>query len=151
MKTPPPLAAEMRTRLVKAARAAAQAAYSPYSNFPVGSAVLAGSGGIYAAGNVENASYGLSLCAERGAIVAAVSAGERTLTAVAVYTPTTTPTAPCGACRQVLNEFGPSAAVLCVCDSAQRLETTLSALLGEAFGPRNLLRTAVQPASRKAR
>jgi len=151
MKTPPPLGAAMKARLVKAARAAAQAAYSPYSNFPVGSAVMAGSGRIYAAANVENASYGLSLCAERGAIVAAVSAGERSLTAVAVYTPTPSPTAPCGACRQVLNEFGPSAAVLCVCDSSQRLETTLSALLGDAFGPRNLLKAGVQPALRKAR
>lgn len=125
-------------RLEKAARAAAKTAYAPYSKFPVGSAVLAGSGKIYAGANVENASYGLCNCAERTAIFTAVAAGEKEIAAVAVYTATRTPTAPCGACRQVINEFGPQAAIVSVCDSAQRLDTTLPALFGEAFGPKNL-------------
>jgi cytidine deaminase len=126
-------------RLEKAARAAAKRSYSPYSKFRVGSAVLAGSGKVYAGCNVENASYGLCNCAERSAIFTAASAGERKIRAVAVYTPTATPTAPCGACRQVINEFGPHAIVVSVCNSARRIDTTLPALLGEAFGPKNLL------------
>lgn len=126
-------------RLEKAARSAAKRSYSPYSKFPVGAAILAGSGKIYTGCNVENASYGLCNCAERSAIFAAASAGERAVRAVAVYTPTATPTAPCGACRQVINEFGPDARVVSVCDSAQRIDTTLTALLGAAFGPKNLL------------
>jgi len=126
-------------RLEKAARDAAKRSYSPYSKFRVGSAILAGSGKVYTGCNVENASYGLCNCAERSAIFTAASAGERTIRAVVVYTPTTTPTAPCGACRQVINEFGPDAVVVSVCKSAKRIDTSLPALLGEAFGPKNLL------------
>src|SRR5881398_1853491 len=125
-------------RLEKAARAAAKASYSPYSKFRVGTAVLAGSGKIYSGCNVENASYGMCNCAERTAIFTAAAAGERKIEAVVVYTPTPTPTTPCGACRQVINEFGPHAIVISTCNSAKRIETTLPALLGEAFGPRNL-------------
>jgi cytidine deaminase len=124
--------------LIRTARAAAKKAYAPYSKFPVGAAVLAGSGKIYAGCNVENASYGLCNCAERSAIFAAASAGERVIRAVAIYTPTATPTAPCGACRQVINEFGPTALVVSVCDSAERTEATLDQLLPAAFGPANL-------------
>src|SRR3954471_23684405 len=102
-------------RLETAARAAAKASYSPYSKFRVGTAILAGSGKIYQGCNVENASYGLCNCAERSAIFTAASAGERKIRAVVVYTPTPTPTAPCGACRQVINEFGPSAQVVSIC------------------------------------
>jgi cytidine deaminase len=126
-------------RLEKAAKLAAKNSYSPYSKFRVGTAILAGSGKIYTGCNVENASYGLCNCAERTAIFTAAAAGERKIRAVAVYTPTATPTAPCGACRQVINEFGPHAIVVSVCDSAKRIDTTLPALLGEAFGPKNLL------------
>jgi cytidine deaminase len=125
-------------RLEKSARAAARASYSPYSKFPVGAAVLTSSGKIFAGCNVENASYGLCNCAERTAIFSAAAAGERTLKAVVVYTPTPTATSPCGACRQVINEFGPDALVLSVCDSADTIETTLAALLPAAFGPKNL-------------
>ena len=78
--------------------------------------------------------------AERTAIFNAVAAGERTVRAVAIYTPTAQPTAPCGACRQVINEFGPEAVVISVCATAARLETTLAALLPAAFGPDNLAR-----------
>ncbi len=127
-----------RRRLEKAARAATKACYAPYSKFRVGAAVLAGSGKIYAGCNVENASYGLCNCAERTAIFTAIAAGEHKLKAVVVYTPTPVPTMPCGACRQVINEFGPHAVVASVCNSAKRIDTTLPALLGEAFGPKNL-------------
>jgi len=125
-------------RLEKAARAAARSAYAPYSKFRVGAAVLTGSGKIFAGANVENASYGLCNCAERTAIFAAVAAGERKVRAVVVYTPTATPTSPCGACRQVINEFGPTAIVVSCCDRPARIETTLRRLLPEAFGPGNL-------------
>src|SRR3954466_13890091 len=133
-------------RLEKAARLAAKASYSPYSKFRVGTAVLAGSGKISSGCNVENASYGLCNCAERTAIFTAATAGERTLKAVVVYTPTPTPTMPCGACRQVINEFGPQALVISVCNSAKRIETTLPALLSEAFGPENLIRGSTRKA-----
>lgn len=138
MKTIPTLPARLRRRLEQAARTAARAAYAPYSEFPVGSAVLAGSGKIYTGCNVENASYGLCNCAERTAIFTAVAAGERKIRAVVVYTPTPGPSAPCGACRQVINEFGPEALVSSVCDSADRLDTTLEQLLPSAFGPDDL-------------
>lgn len=125
-------------RLEKAARAAAGQAYAPYSRFPVGAAVVAGSGKVYSGCNVENASFGLCNCAERTAIFSAVAAGERAIGAVVVYTPTPLPTAPCGACRQVINEFGPEALVISICDSKNRIDTRLSALLPGAFGPGDL-------------
>jgi cytidine deaminase len=125
-------------RLEKAARAAAAGAYAPYSRFPVGAAVIGASGRVYAGCNVENASYGLCNCAERTAIFTAVAAGERSIKAVAVFTPTPLPTAPCGACRQVIHEFGPEALVISVCDSKARIETRLAALLPAAFGPGDL-------------
>src|SRR6476659_4551597 len=112
-------------RVESAARGAAKASYSPYSKFRVGTAVLAGSGKIYGGCNVENASYGLCNCAERTAIFSALAAGEHVITAVAVYTPTDTATSPCGACRQVINEFGPEALIISVCDSRDRIDTTL--------------------------
>ncbi|HWA08401.1 MAG TPA: cytidine deaminase [Opitutaceae bacterium] len=135
---PPTLTPSVRRRLESAARRAAGAAYAPYSKFRVGAAVLAGSGKIYAGSNVENASYGLCNCAERTAIFAAASAGERRIRAVAVYTPTSQPTPPCGACRQVINEFGPRALVITLGRGAQRRESPLDQLLPEAFGPENL-------------
>jgi len=127
-------------RLEKAARAASARAYAPYSGFSVGAAVLAGSGKIYAGCNVENASYGLCTCAERTAIAGAVSAGERKIRAVAVYTPTAKPTAPCGACRQIIFEFGPDVSVTSVCDSAERIDTRIAALLPSAFSGKSLKR-----------
>ena len=136
----PPLSASTRSALEQAARAAAAASYSPYSKFRVGAAVLATSGKIYAGCNVENASYGLCNCAERTAIFTAIAAGERAFDAVAIYTPTSAPASPCGACRQVINEFGPHALILSLCDSPERLETTLDHLLPAAFGPAHLIR-----------
>jgi cytidine deaminase len=125
-------------RLATAARRAAKSAYAPYSHFPVGAAVLTSSGKIFAGCNIENASYGLTNCAERTAVFKAVTEGHRKLLAITVYTPTPRPTAPCGACRQVIHEFGPTAAILCVCDSSERIEATLEQLLPGAFGPTDL-------------
>ena len=126
-------------RLKAAAKKAASRAYAPYSRFPVGAAVLTGSGKIYAGGNVENAAYGLCNCAERTAIFAAIAQGERRLRAVVVYTPTKTATAPCGACRQVIHEFGPAARVVSVCDSRETIDVSIGSLLPGAFGPADLV------------
>jgi cytidine deaminase len=132
-------ASALQRRLEKNARTAAKKSYSPYSNFPVGAAVLTGSGKIFTGTNVENASFGLCNCAERTAIFSAIAAGEQELKCVVVYTPTESVTTPCGACRQVINEFGPEARVISICDSSDRIETSLSALLPGAFGPQNLV------------
>jgi cytidine deaminase len=134
MALPEPL----RNALVDAARGASARAYCPYSRFRVGAAVLTGDGTVVAGCNVENASYGLTVCAERNALFQAVALGHTRVRAVAIYTPTPTPSAPCGACRQVINEFGPDAEVLSVCDGPDVLQTTLAELLPDAFGPRNL-------------
>jgi cytidine deaminase len=127
-------------KLVAAARQAAARAYCPYSRFPVGAAVLTSRGEVFSGCNVENASYGLTICAERNAIYQAVTlgAGPLEIRAVAVFTPTGHPTAPCGACRQVINEFGPDAELISVCDGSSVIETRLSQLLPTAFGPSNL-------------
>jgi cytidine deaminase len=127
-------------KLKAAARAAAGRAYAPYSRFQVGAAVLTSSGHIYSGCNVENASYGLTNCAERTAIFNAVAAGGKRLKlqCVVVFTPTKTATAPCGACRQVIFEFGPKARVISFCAGRERVDTSISALLPGAFGPADL-------------
>jgi cytidine deaminase len=125
--------AAARARLVTAARTARRRAYAPYSRFQVGAALLAG-GRVFAGCNVENISYGLTVCAERGAVSAMVAAGVRRLDAVAVASGTVPPTPPCGACRQVLLEFGQAATpVLLIGPGGAREETTLGALLPGAF------------------
>jgi cytidine deaminase len=125
-------------RLKTAARAAAAKAYAPYSKFRVGAAVLTESGHIYSGCNVENASYGLCNCAERTAIFSAVAAGERKFKCVVVYTPTKTATAPCGACRQVIYEFGPRIRVHSFCNGLDRIDGSIRSLLPAAFGPEDL-------------
>ena len=123
-------------RLVEAAERARDRAYAPYSRFRVGAAVLAG-GEVFAGCNVENASYGLTVCAERVAVFSAVAAGQRRIDAVAVVTDAATPTAPCGACRQVLYEFGPTMTVI-MSARGEMLVRPLSELLPLAFGPDDL-------------
>jgi len=127
-------------KLIDAAKRVSKHAYCPYSDFRVGAAVLTDRGEIFAGCNVENASYGLTICAERNAIFHTVASGQTRLKAVVVYTPTSTPSAPCGACRQVINEFGPEAEIISVCDGPDILHKTLSQLMPEAFGPHNLQR-----------
>lgn len=92
--------------LLQEAKKASQLAYAPYSNFPVGAALLTTCGKIFTGCNVENASYGLTICAERVAVVKAVSQGYRDFKAIAIYALTDEPVSPCGACRQVIMEFG---------------------------------------------
>ena len=125
-------------KLVAAARAARRRAWAPYSGFRVGAAVRAG-GTIFPGANVENASYGLTVCAERNAVMAAVLAGRRALEAVAVASGTTPPTPPCGACLQTLAEFaGPDLPVHLAGAGGRVDETTLGALLPRSFGRRTL-------------
>ncbi|HEY3963878.1 MAG TPA: cytidine deaminase [Planctomycetaceae bacterium] len=129
---------KLSAKLTAAAKAASAHAYCPYSTFPVGAAVLTGDGSIFSGCNVENASYGLTICAERNAVFQAVAAGHVELRVMMVYTPTSSPTAPCGACRQVLFEFGPDARVHCFCDGPDVLEMLISDLLPNAFRPTTL-------------
>jgi cytidine deaminase len=124
--------------LLDAARAASAKAYAPYSRFHVGAAVMADDGRIFAAANVENASYGLTSCAERNAVFAAVCAGVRTIVAVAIHTPTAEPVSPCGACRQVIFEFGPDAKIVSCCDGDGLRGWAIDELLPGAFGPKSL-------------
>jgi cytidine deaminase len=125
--------------LKRRAREAAAHAYAPYSGFAVGAAVLTDSGEIHSSANVENASFGLSNCAERNAIFQAVAHGARKLAALAVYTPTLGLTTPCGACRQVLSEFGADAIIICCSDDdARERRFALTELLPAAFGPTSL-------------
>jgi cytidine deaminase len=116
--------------LVEAAWAAREQAYAPYSGFQVGAAVVAADGRIFAGGNIENLSYGLTLCAERVAVAMAVAAGVRQIVAVAVVADTRVPISPCGACRQVLAEFGVTRVLLA--NRSQQLEFGLDELLPRA-------------------
>ena len=126
--------------LVAAARDAATRAYVPYSHFPVGAAVLTGDGSIVTGVNIENASYGLTVCGERVALFTAAAQGHRTIRAVAVSASRRPGTTPCGACRQVLNEFKPASVdMLVILDSGtENIHLQLADLLPNAFGPRDL-------------
>jgi len=119
--------------LAHAAREAAAHAYCPYSRFAVGAAVRSADGRVFTGCNVENASFGLTICAERNAIFQAVAAGARDIVAVAVYTPTPQPTTPCGACRQVIAQFG-AADVRCDADGGTTARYALDELLPRRFG-----------------
>jgi cytidine deaminase len=124
--------------LVAAAREARANAYVPYSGFRVGAALLAGDR-VFVAVNVENASYPLSVCAERNAAAAAIAAGETSFRAVAVVTDAATVTPPCGGCRQVLREFGEAIAVIGEsADGGERRSWAIAELLPDAFGPDDL-------------
>ncbi len=122
--------------LIAAAAAARQGAYVPYSKFPVGAALLAADGRVFTGCNVENASYSLTICAERNAVFHAVSQGARKFVAIAVVTENGV--TPCGACRQVLAEFNPRMTVI-VSDTSGHMRTyALDYLLGDAFIPTDL-------------
>jgi cytidine deaminase len=123
--------------VILAAVEARQWAYAPYSNYPVGAALLTASGRIYDGVNVENAAYPNGMCAERVAVFKAVSEGEREFEAIAVVT--ANGGSPCGACRQVLSEFGKETLVWVANDKGQLLlETTVGELIPDAFGPTDL-------------
>jgi cytidine deaminase len=126
-------------RIIEAARAASEKAYAPYSDFRVGAAILTEGGAVHAGSNDDNDSYGLAVCAERNAAAAMVLADpdDRKIRLIAIVSPTTVPCFPCGACRQVLHEFG--------CKEIVVLETSgtfgrypFGTLLPRAFGPESL-------------
>jgi cytidine deaminase len=123
----------VRPQLLERARRAREHAYAPYSNFKVGAAVLTATGEIFSGCNIENASLGATLCAERVAILTAVAAGCRDLTALAVIADTPEPVAPCGLCCQVLAEFNPDCQVLMATMSGRQRLTNLKELLPLAF------------------
>lgn len=120
-------------QLLAAARAVREHAHAPYSGFGVGAALRARSGEAYMGANVENASLGLSICAERSAVFAAVAAGEREFDTVAIVAGDAEPAAPCGACRQVLAEFNPSLRVLLATPGGEPVEYSLAELLAHPF------------------
>jgi len=123
--------------LLTAAREVQTRAYAPYSNFRVGAALEALNGTVFVGCNVENASYGLTICAERAAICAAISAGVREFRRVVVVSNVDPPAAPCGACRQVLAEFGLDLPVEAV-GPARSVRWRLAELLPAAFSPEQL-------------
>ena len=129
------------THLIEAARAASLRAYAPYSNFRVGAAILTADGAVYTGCNVENASFGLTTCAERNAAaamaLATTSAHDRKVQLVAIVSPSVAPCFPCGACRQVLYEFG-CEEVIVIEESGGPRHYTLDTLLPHAFGPESL-------------
>lgn len=126
----------LRAKAVEASRHS----YSPYSKFPVGSAIVTKDYHSFLGCNVENASYGLTICAERNAVFKMIAEGEREIIAVGIYTPTDDVTPPCGACRQVINEFGPNADIYSFCKDEKNIGWWfLGQLLPGAFGPKNLL------------
>jgi cytidine deaminase len=128
--TPPEIAQLLQTLL--------QRSYSPYSRYPVAAVLRSASGQLYGGTNVENAAYPLSRCAEQGAVVQMVAAGEQSIAEVWVLTKGD-PGTPCGGCRQVLSEFaGPDTPVHCLSQDGRRLDTTLGELLPHAFGPKYL-------------
>ena len=126
--------AEVQQGLIHQAQEAYHQAYVPYSHYPVGAAVLFSSGKIYSGCNVENASYGLTICAERNAIFQAVAQGERKLKGIAIAVPTDEFPSPCGACRQVIREFAVDCPVILINGQGEIRSTRLKTLLPDAFG-----------------
>jgi cytidine deaminase len=122
--------------LVQRAQAARENAYAPYSHYKVGAALLATSGQVFTGCNVENAVYPLCTCAERTAVVKAVSEGHREFVAIAIAT--RNGGSPCGSCRQVLREFAPHLRVLLLNEAGITREYTLDQLLPDSFGPESL-------------
>ena len=117
--------------LLQRASASRLNAHAPYSHFQVGAALLSSDGRVFTGCNVENLSYGLTICAERNAVFAAVAAGVREFTAIAIVADTREPISPCGACRQVMAEFGDFKVISATLDG-KVFESTISALLPRA-------------------
>ncbi len=130
------VSAKQKEELISAACAAREQAYAPYSRYNVGAALLADDGRIFSGVNVENVSYGLTICAERTAVFTAATAGVRKILAVAVCTENAG--SPCGACRQVLHEFAGDIPVWLVDAENNVRETSLGTLLPDHFGPEHL-------------
>ena len=124
--------------LLEASQGARSHAHAPYSGFAVGAALLAEDGRVFVGANVENASYGLSICAERSAMSAAVAAGVRRFHAICIVAPGPEPASPCGMCRQVLSEFPPSFPVRSYTPEGKVWNSDVSALLPNAFGAAHL-------------
>jgi len=120
------------SELLEIARKAAELAYAPYSGYKVGSAVLCKDGSIYSGCNIENASYSLTLCAERTAIFKAISEGKKEFEAIAIYVDSDIVFPPCGACRQVISEFAPSISVV-YANREETVESSMDLLLPGAF------------------
>jgi cytidine deaminase len=133
-----PISDSQLTTLKQAAIDASRNAWCPYSNFRVGAALLAADGRIFAGCNIENASHGLTICAERNAMGNAIGAGCREFEALLIFTATQKPTAPCGACRQVIIEFAPDIDVISVCDGPDEIRVQMQELLPHSFGPHSL-------------
>jgi cytidine deaminase len=129
---------EMWNELYEAAREAREQAYAPYSGFAVGAAVLSESGEIFVGCNVENASIGATVCAERTAIGSAVAGGERRFEALCVVTDLDAPAAPCGICRQFIAEFCDDLQILLANLDGERELVTLDEILPHRFGPTDL-------------
>jgi len=125
--------------LIAVALDARNHAYAPYSKYRVGAALRTKAGKVFIGCNVENASYPVSLCAERNALGAAIAAGEREFDAMVIATGDPEPGAPCGMCRQALSELAPEAEVILVTPGGARKDTTVAALLPESFGPEKLV------------
>ena len=126
-------------KLIASATASRERAYAPYSNFKVGAALLGKSGRVYTGCNVENAAYGPSMCAERAAVIKAVSEGEREFEAIAIASENGV--SPCGTCRQVMMEFAPDMTVIIADTEGNTRLTTVRALLPDGFTPDQLPRT----------
>ncbi len=120
-------------KLKKEAKKAAQKSYSPYSKFEVGASVLSKNKKIYSGTNIENASYGLTICAERVAIFKGVSEGEREFITIAIYTNSSKLSYPCGACLQVMSEFMPQDAVVIIFSENEEKIKRLNELIPQPF------------------
>lgn len=123
--------------LIRMAHKAREKAYAPYSKFKVGAALLTKSDRVYTGANVENRSFGLTVCAERSAVSAAVGDGEREFVAIVVSSTSRPPVPPCGACRQVLMEFSGDIKVIMVNAAGDRKIRTVAELLPEPFGAKD--------------
>lgn len=122
---------ESLNELIEIAKSASKKAYAPYSKFPVGCVVVTNTGSRYSGCNIENISFGLTICAERAAVFKAISeeGPEMKIVQVVLFTPTDVPITPCGACRQVLKEFGDDFEISCICETDQVITHSINELL----------------------